>query len=359
MNHGSGQNSSGRRFPGWVTYLALVPVVALIAGAVWAMLELALEEPDAAEASEARSEQKGAAEYSVEEIVARAREHLRGDNAERAERLLRSAIERFSQEQRLHFQLAEVLLQQEKTAEAYEHYQQAIFIGPDHAEYRHAAATVAAGMDKLEEASVHYSKAQKLDPTNPKYPLYRAQIQRQMGDLDEARASLVHATRIDPDLAKAWGTLAAIALEENNSRMALQYVEKARDLEPDAQVWRITEAKALRRLGRPRDAAQVLYAIPESDRMQSTAILRELALCHGSMSEPAKAADLYAQSARRLQDTDTPDQAAHFAYEAALWYERASENGKAVKFARMAASMGHEQAGGLADRLADDDSADG
>lgn len=342
---GSSVRAGGRRGP--LVYAALVPVVGVAAAGVWATLKIVGPGPERAEAATT------AAPGSSEAVLGVARGLMMNDQAAQAEVVLREALATDPGDQQMRLLYAEALLVLGRAEEAYEQYTRAIFIGPDHAEYRHAAGTIASQLGLTEDAEAHYAVAQTLDPANPKYPLYRAQVQRKLGMTDAARANLMMATRIDPELALAWGSLAAIALEEDNRHMALQYVEKARALEPHRSVWRVTQAKALRGLGRAEEAAALLYAIAEDERVGDPTVLMEIALCHGLMREPAKAASVYEDAVRRRPDHP------EYAYEAALWHERAGDAEEAKYWAAAAAQLGHQPAFELERRLAGEEGVEG
>jgi tetratricopeptide (TPR) repeat protein len=262
-----------------------------------------------------------------------------------AEAILRAGTRKFPADQSLVLLLGECLLQQGRGEEAYEAYSQGIMIGPDNAEYRHAAATIASQLGRTEEAEAHYAVGQKLAPSNPKFPLYRAQVQRALGRVGEARANLLLATKLDPDLAIAWASLAAIALDENRPTVAREYIERSRKLEPARLEWRVIEARALRREGKPREAAELLLAVPVSVRGADEAALMELALSLGLLERAGEAAELYVAAL----ELDAGN--AELAYQAALWLERAGQRGRAETYAASAASKGHAGAKELAARL--------
>ncbi len=288
-----------------------------------------------------------AQEYeTVRAAIEASRVYLDQEKPGSAETVLKAAIARFPREQELYFLMGEALLQQDRGEEAYNAYDQGILIGPDHAEYRHVAGTIAAQLGLLDDAELHYRQAQQLAPSNPKYPLYLAQVVRKAGDTDEAKKQLMIATRIAPDLAQAWGSLAAIALEENKLSIALTHIARAREIEPDNLAWRVMEAQALRRNNQPREAAALLTAISEEERRENPGLLQELAACYGLLGRPADAAEAYI-AAVGADDSQNPE----LAYQAAVWLERADDSERAVLFARLAAQQGHEGAIALVEQL--------
>lgn len=328
---GTPSRNPGRSLAIAALALALVGVVA---GAVLALRSL-MRTPSPAEASLSPS---GTERVDAEAVIASARAYIESDQAGAAEAILRRAVERLPSNQQLHFLLGEALLSQARTEEAYGWYDQGILIGPDHPEYRHAAATIAATIGRYDDAELHYRAAQRLDPANAKFPLYLAQVQRKRGDADGARASLMMATKIDPDLAIAWGTLAAIAMDEGRLEMAEHYLERPLSLEPDRTEWRVMRARILRRQNQPQEGATVLLALPEAVRAADKSVIQELATCFGMLSRPKDAADLYTSTAARFPDDP------EMAYQAALWLERAGDRERAMTYAQTAAALGHEGA---------------
>ncbi len=274
-----------------------------------------------------------------------ARTYLAQDKPGSAEAIARAALAKWPDRQSLNLLLGETLLHLGRKPEAYDCYDRAIIIGPDHPEYRFAAGTIAAEIGRFDEAELHYLAAQGQDPKNPKYPLYLAQVQRKRGAGDEARASLVLATKLDPDLGVAWAALAALALDENRPQVALPYIERARRLEPSRMDWRLIEAKALVRDGRAEDAATLLLAVPDEERLRNLVAVRELAGALGMLNRPAEAAEQYI--AALAFDSSCQE----CAFEAACWLERAGDRNRAAVFASHAAALGHREAAEMLDRL--------
>ncbi|MDX2115862.1 MAG: tetratricopeptide repeat protein [Planctomycetota bacterium] len=275
---------------------------------------------------------------TIETVLAAARAYLSNGQPGSAEVILREAVTHSPDSQQLLLLLGETLMHLNRLDEAYDAYTKAVFIGPDHPEYRHVAGTIASALNRPEDAEIHFLKALSLNPSNPKYALYAAQVQRRLGKIDAARANLVVATKLDPSQATAWGSLAAIALDENRPSVALQYVAHARRLEPEAAVWRLLESKALRRDGRAEDALGVLRELPEAQRTSDPAVLEEMALCLGMLQRPADAARLYVTATAAAPDNPL------LAYEAAVWLDRAGDRAQALLFARSAALAGNEDA---------------
>ncbi len=328
-----------------IALLGAAGAVVILAG-VWA-LRLAMQTPaGAVAAAPTNLSADDAGSLATEQAaIQSARAYLSQDKPGSAEAIARAALERWPDRQSLNLLLGETLLHMGRKPEAYEYYDRAIIIGPDHPEYRFAAGTIAAEIGRLDDAELHYLAAQKYDPKNPKYPLYLSQVQRKRGATDEARASLVLATKLDPNLGVGWAALAALALDENRPQVALSYIERARRLEPSRLDWRVIEARALLRESRPEDAATLLLAASDDERLRSLAALRELASALGMLSKPADAAEQYI----RALAVDTT--CAECAFEAAQWLERAGDRNRAGAYAAHAAAMGHKEAAALLERL--------
>lgn len=316
-----------------IVALTLVAIAVIVAGG-WTIMSL-LKTPPSGSPSAASPM---ATPQTVQEILDAARAYLDQDKAPAAEIILIAAVERIPDNQSLRLLLGECLLQQERLDESYDHYTQGIFIGPDHPEYRFVAGTIASKLNRLEDAETHYKVAQSMDRSNPKFPLYLAQVQRKMGKVDDARASLVIATKLDETLSVAWATLAAIALDENRQDVAKQYINRARAIEPDRPDFRVIEAKILRRGNEPQQAADLLLAIPEADRLRDQGTLLELSLCYGMLGKVSDAAAMYV--AALGLNPDDPE----LAYQAAIWLDRDNQRGRAETYAQHAAAKGHEGA---------------
>jgi len=318
-----------------LTALALV----VVAGSAVAIVVAVRSKPQAEASSLSALPDTGAEKsQSLAEAFDAARRYLDAQQPGKAEAILRAAIKKVPENQQAHLLLGETLLQQNRVRDAYDEYDRAIFIGPDNPEYRYAAATIAAQIGRLDDAELHYRAAQQQDRANPKYPLYLAQVQRKLGYTDEAKKNLLIAAKLDPDLATAWGSLAAIALDENKLTIADQHIAKARNLDPDNLAWRVIKAQVLRRSNKPEDAVALLNALPRDVRADNPGVLLELAQSYGLLKQPDNAAGIYIDAAELQPDT------AEYSYQAALWLQRAGKIDRAITYAQQAAMQGHPQA---------------
>lgn len=311
--------------------LAVVPVLALVAAGFYGAIQLIQPTRNATATSVTTSPDQA----KIQAIVGSAQQYLRSNEAGKAEAVLREAVAKYPREQALHLLYGETLLAVGKLAESYEHYQTAVLLGPDHPEYRFAAGTVASQLERWTDAETHYIIAGQLDRTNPKYPLYLGQVERKLGKIDEARKALTDAVRLDPDLALGWGSLAAIAMDDGSLGAAKDYIERARKIDADKLTWRLMEARILRRNNEPEKAAELLFAVPEAERYADIPLLNELGMCLGMVHKPKEAAELYIEAAKR--SPMEPE----FAYQAALWLQRAGNEAESAKYMAIAADLGH------------------
>ncbi len=311
--------------------LMVLPVLGLVAAGFYGAIQLIQPTRNAAATSAPVSPDRA----KIDAIVGSAQQYLRSNEAGKAEAVLREAVAQYPREQPLHLIYAETLLTLGKRQESYNHYQTAVLLGPDHPEYRFAAGTVASELQNWTDAETHYIIAGQLDRTNPKYPLYLGQVARKLGKIDEARKALTDAVRLDPDLALGWGSLAAIAMDDGSLGAAKDYIERARKIDAKSNVWRLMEARILRRSNDPEKAAALLFAVPEEERFASVPLLNELSMCLGMVHKPKEAAELYVEASRR--SPMEPE----FAYQAALWLQRAGNDPESAKYMALAADLGH------------------
>lgn len=231
----------------------------------------------------------------IEEVRAAAALYVQKNEPARAEAILKEGVAQFPEDGTLRTAYAELLLGQRKLEDAYAQYEAALATGARDAKTEFAAGSVANMIGKPERALEHYSAAQTSDPVNADYPLYLGQVQAKLGKLDDAKVSLLRSAKLEPDRAVAWGTLADIAVRENKPDIALQYIARARELEPGVGVWRIIEARALNRAGTPSKSLDVLAGLDESDARQP-AVARLIAETYGLLGDKAKAAEWTAKA---------------------------------------------------------------
>lgn len=323
--------------------LALLAAAGIAAVAAAAALVMrALAPPGDAVATPALH---GADPLRVNDALKSARDWLDHQQPDKAVRIVQAVLEESPGERDALTLLAEAMLAKGDLKSAYQAYERAIAVGEPLAALHFSAGVVASELGRVEQAEQHFQLAQSLDPTNPQYPLYLAAVQRKLDKLDAAKVALLRAARLKPELAEAWGQLADIALQENKLAIARQHIRRAREAQPDSIVWRLVEARILRRDNQPAESARLLAALPEGERLGNPAVLEELARCYGMMGRPGEAASLYANAVERKPDD------ADLLYETAAWYERAGVVDAASAYASRGARLGDERCKGLLERL--------
>ena len=322
---------------------SLLPLLLIVLGGGYALYRASVSPSIAKLASSGGG--APAAEPPRDELLATGRQALKNNKPELAERHLARGVERFPNDQPMRLAYAETLLALGKFADAYEQYDRAVAFGQDRAEYRFAAGMAASRAGLNDHAEAQWIKARELDKANPQYPLFLAQLQRKLGRNADARANLVIAAALDPNLAVAWGSLAAIALDENHTGPALQHAEKAAKLDPTNPLWRIMQSKILRRENRPREALDIVMAVPEFERTTDISIIDELAACHGMLGDPRAAANVFVEAANASPEN------AELAYQSAVWLQRAGDTERALAYAKRAAMLGKAEGKALAESL--------
>lgn len=301
---------------------------------------------------------------AFEAALASAATYQRESKFPEAAAILAKLAEQAPTDQRVRLAWGQALLGMKEYAKAYAQYEAALALEPgamkpgagtngvgtpvtsSRAGQLHAeAGSVAFLAQKPERAIEHYSMAQTAEPTNPRHPLYLAMAQLRVAETasdpseleSAAMASLVRATLLDPDMGEAWGTMAELELRRNHADLAAQHLEKALKLQPESTKWRLVQARVLNRQGKPEQAVAVLSGLPASDRT-SKPVLKLLGESFGLLKRPGDAADAYQQAA----EMNTSD--AELWYQAAVWHQRAGRKEPAMKAARLAASLGSQEA---------------
>jgi predicted Zn-dependent protease len=291
----------------------------------------------------------------VADIIAAAEKlRLQGDTAQ-SETVLRTAAREYATDQSLQIALAELLIEKAGHAptqadanlirtDAYSSYERALAIGPRDPKLEFVAGTLAAKLGNLPRAVEHYSSAQAADATDARFPLYLAQVQISLKQDLEAKANLLLAAKLSPDNPVVWGTLADIAVRENKIPIALQHIRRARELEPRSVLWRVIEARALKRDNKPEEALQLLIGLDANERLEP-GVAQVMAESYGMLSKFNEAADVYA-AASAANPTDGV-----IALEAARWLKAAGRTKEAREHADRAAILGVEGAREIADAI--------
>ncbi len=280
----------------------------------------------------------------IDAILNSALTYMNRDEAAKAEIILAAAIRENPGEQRLYLMHAEALAALRKPEDAYAAYEKALAIGPREGETEFAAGTLANMIGKLDRAVEHYQAAQAAMKTDPRPPVFLAQVQLKLKQNEEAKGNLAIAARLNPDLAIVWGTWAQVELDENRPSIAAQHAAKARELEPRVTLWRLLEARALRRANKAEEALALLVNLDDGEK-RDPQVMSVMGECYGILKRPADAAALYAKAA----DADPAN--GTLAMETAGWFERAGDKATALKHAERAMLLGTAGASGMVERL--------
>ncbi len=334
-------------------WLAVIPALLLAGGLVAAALWATRSSPTGTSASPTQGQSAAASGDSAIRAAAAtkamdaASQYLRQGDIDTAIVILEGALLELPRDQQLRLLYAEALALQGDFASAYEQADRAIPLGPDHPEYRHAAAMYANKAGMPEHAETQWLMAQKLDASNPRFPLSLGLVQYKLGNLIAAKKNLLVASRLAPESPEAWAVLAQISLDDGHPSVGLQHIARARSLAPEMWQLRLTEARLLRREGRPHDGAQTMLEIDDSILLANDVALEEAAACLGMIDEFNRAASLYTNAAmQRPSDREV-------AYWAAYWLDRAGDSKLALDFATRAERNGHPLAASLRQRLAE------
>lgn len=281
---------------------------------------------------------------SIDVILNAAESHRRQGDFAAAETILKAALAEHPDEQTLNSLYAEVLLGLKRPAEAYSAYEKALAIGPRTPALEFAAGTCASMSGKLERALEHYSAAQAGNPTDWQAPLFLAQVQIKLDQVEDAKKNLLLAGRLKPDAGIVWGTLAELALRENKLSLAEQHIARARELEPQVTLWKVIQARALKRDNKPEEALLLLVGLDVQD-LRGPGVLGLMGECYGLLNRPGDAALLYT----RVADSDPTR--GDIALDAALWLEKVGDRARALEYARRAQAAGNADAASVIARL--------
>lgn len=239
---------------------------------------------------------------------------------------------------------AETLARRQDSLDAYEQLVIALRIGPATPEVEFRAGLLASEIKDHDKAIEHFTAARTGAPTNSEYVLYLAQAQLAAGQRTAAKATLLACVNLDPENAIAWGTLADVFLQENKLDMAIDNVRKARALQPDVTLWRLIEARALKRRNDAEEALQLLIALPDADRHEPQ-VVDLVVECYAFLGRPMDAARAVGAASDFHPTNPT------LALDAAQWFRRAGDAQTALRYASNAAMLGNPEAQALVSEL--------
>ncbi|MCA9303663.1 MAG: tetratricopeptide repeat protein [Phycisphaerales bacterium] len=332
--HGNnGVRSGSARVTGLVLGVLALLGVAAVGYAIYTLAQPApkpvIDEPTA--------EDGIASTRTLEGVLASVQTLVRDEEYSQAKTVLESAVVQYPGDLDLRVSYGDLLMVTGAYAEAYDQFVAAIEIGPATADMEFTAGTLANTLGQKEAAVGHYERALRMNPGNPEYPLYLAAVQIQLNNLTDAKTNLALAAQLAPDRAEIWAMRADVLLRENRGPVALQMVQKARELQPRVVDWIVLEAKIQKRTGNTERAINLLTGLPEED-LRDPEILKLLAECFGMMGHPGDAASRYLDAAQaRPEDAD-------LAFACAVWLERAGDREGAMRWGRRARDLGHANA---------------
>jgi Flp pilus assembly protein TadD len=171
-------------------------------------------------------------------------------------------------------------------------YMKALSLDQTNAGLRHSAGVIADLAGHPEQARALYQRAADLAPDNAQFLLYLAQSSTRAEDYPKAMASLARLIKLDPNEPWAYACLAEVDLAERRFNMALDHIRKARQLDAEEVGFRSTEAKVLRRMQMPKDALELLLALPIEVQLQEV-VTFEIATSHAMLGDHMKAAEAW------------------------------------------------------------------
>ena len=269
---------------------------------------------------------------------------IRDSKYSQAQAVLIQAAQEFPNEQRVQQELGNVYLAQQQVDSAYIAYNKALQIGPASAALELMAGSAANMSNRLEEAEGHFLAAQKGDPSDFKATIFLAQVQIKREKHDAAKANLLIASKLKSEAALPWGNLAEIALRENKLELAKQHIAKARELDPVANIWRIIQARILKRDNKPQEALEILIGLPEEEQFEPF-ILETMLQCYGMLTRTGDAAKL------AVRASNASPARGDLAMQAAQWSERAGDLQRAHEMANRGQECGEPGADELIKRL--------
>lgn len=325
--------------------VAAAALTLIVAGMTILVLWQAMQEPERASASSPPSGSSAAeTAQTIEAVLDAAAEYAAAEQWGRAAAVLREAVRAHPEEAELRMMYGNVLRMREQLDDAYEQYAEAARLSGDH-EHTFMAGLVANMTGRTEKALEHFQAARADQPSSARYTFHVGLMEHRLGERSAARASFSIARELEPEMAEAWGMLAQLALDEGSPKMALHYIERARELQPDADGWRIVEARGH---AAERDYERALRLIDTIDRrtiLADRGLLSRVKGWAAAAGEAGFAADLFAEAS----DHDPED--GDLALEAADLLERVGEPDRARRYAERAAAGGIGEAERMLDRL--------
>jgi predicted Zn-dependent protease len=279
----------------------------------------------------------------LEEIVTGALGKAQSGEFGHAETIIENALREFPKSQELYLAMGQLKAGRDPEG-SYQAYKAAVAIGPATGPIQYGAGSAALGAGLLELAGEHFAAAIGAEPRVAEYHVGLAEVFNRQNKIEDALAELTKASNLAPDKPDVWAVMADLSLKQNRPTVAIQYIKRARDLEPTRTAWRLIEARSLNRLGKAQEAVDILGALAEGERTQ-VPVVRLAAESFGLLGKPGDAATWWIRAA------DAAPTRGDVAYDAALAARKAGNLPEAKRLAERASVLGHAEARALTREL--------
>ncbi|MEY3026862.1 MAG: Tetratricopeptide repeat [Planctomycetota bacterium] len=185
------------------------------------------------------------------------------------------------------------------------------------------AALLCSNAARPDDARRLFDRALDLDPTNGPTLLQAALAALASGDRERAESLRTRRAAALPGDAWNDGIAAELALASDDASRAVESARRAVAADPDALEFRLILARALRRDGKPADAARFLSALDAAERAKP-AIAEQFALALAESNDLAGAARAW-DAALRANPAD-----AYVRAETAIAFRRAGDEARAA-----------------------------
>lgn len=158
--------------------------------------------------------------------------HAKNKNFEEALRLLRQAAELDPSNVPTHTNLATVLMEMGRTAEAKAEFQRAIELNPELPEIHNNLGQLLRAEGDLDGAVAAFKRALEIEPNHTQTHVNLCDVYRLMGKLDLAEQECARAVTLEPDSARARNNYGAVLILEQRLDDALAQFEAVAQLDP-------------------------------------------------------------------------------------------------------------------------------
>jgi tetratricopeptide (TPR) repeat protein len=156
-----------------------------------------------------------------------------------------------------HTNLGLVLARQGRTAEAIDHYVEALRIRPVYEEAHNSLGVALAAQGNLDEAISHYSEALRINPHFFQSYTNLGNALKKQGKIEQALSNYSTALQINPRFAAGHVNLGVALAEQGKTAEAIRHYSEALRINPDAMEARINLGTALITLGKLDEAIEL------------------------------------------------------------------------------------------------------